>query len=200
MASLGHLAVGAALGRRWSGRRGWAVAGFAALAMLPDLDAIGFKLGVPYPAPWGHRGAAHSVAIAVIAAVIGWAVAPAVRSPRLRLAGYVFVCVASHGLLDAMTTGGLGVALFWPLSAHRFFLPWRPIPVSPIGAGMLSARGLRVLAWEALAFAPAWFYALRPQVQRKAIGSIVADSPAIRISAAPTLERSSPPTERGSAE
>jgi inner membrane protein len=27
-----------------------------ALAMLPDLDVIGFALGVQYGDPWGHRG------------------------------------------------------------------------------------------------------------------------------------------------
>jgi len=30
----------------------------------------------------------------------------------------------------------------------RFFFPWRPIHVSPIGVGFLSARGLAVLVNE----------------------------------------------------
>jgi inner membrane protein len=57
----------------------------------------------------------------------------------------LFACTASHPLLDALTNGGLGVALFWPWSDARLFAPWRPIAVSPIGAGFFSARGLAVL-------------------------------------------------------
>ena len=33
-----------------------------------------------------------------------------------------------------MTNGGRGVAFLSPFSNHRYFLPWRPIRVSPIGA------------------------------------------------------------------
>ena len=32
-----------------------------------------------------------------------------------------------------MTSGGLGVAFFSPWDNTRYFLPWRPIVVSPIG-------------------------------------------------------------------
>src|SRR5262249_33852605 len=45
---------------------------------------------------------------------------------------YFFAAAASHGLLDAMTNGGLGVAFFAPFSDTRYFFPWRPILVSPI--------------------------------------------------------------------
>jgi inner membrane protein len=52
-------------------------------------------------------------------------------------------------LLDAMTDGGLGVAFFSPFDNHRYFLPWTPIRVSPIGAARFwSARGLAVLRSE----------------------------------------------------
>ena len=40
-----------------------------ALSCLPDADVIGFRLGVPYAAPWGHRGASHSLAMAAMVAV-----------------------------------------------------------------------------------------------------------------------------------
>jgi inner membrane protein len=53
-------------------------------------------------------------------------------------------------LLDALTNGGLGVALAWPFDDKRFFFPWRPIEVSPIGAGFFSARGLAVIGSELL--------------------------------------------------
>lgn len=60
----------------------------------------------------------------------------------------MFACTASHPLLDALTNGGLGVALFWPWSDARLFAPWRPIAVSPIGAGFFGSRGLAVLGSE----------------------------------------------------
>jgi hypothetical protein len=47
-----------------------------------------------------------------------------------------------------MTNGGLGCALLWPFSDERFFVPWRPIPVAPIGLAFLSARGLRIAVIE----------------------------------------------------
>jgi inner membrane protein len=58
---------------------------------------------------------------------------------------------ASHGLLDAMTDGGLGVAFLSPLDNRRYFLPWTPIRVSPIGvARFFGARGFAVLQTEVL--------------------------------------------------
>lgn len=72
--------------------------------------------------------------------------------PRLastvQAAAFVFVCAASHPLLDALTSGGLGVALAWPWSEHRFFAPWRPIRVSPFAPQFFSARGVATLLSE----------------------------------------------------
>ncbi|HEL3786074.1 TPA: metal-dependent hydrolase [Stenotrophomonas maltophilia] len=72
---------------------------------------------------------------------------PTVAS-TLQAAVFVFVCAASHPLLDAMTSGGLGVALAWPWSEHRFFAPWRPIRVSPFAPQFFSARGMATLLSE----------------------------------------------------
>ncbi|MDT9583080.1 metal-dependent hydrolase [Stenotrophomonas indicatrix] len=72
---------------------------------------------------------------------------PTVTS-TLQAAVFVFVCAASHPLLDALTSGGLGVALAWPWSEHRFFAPWRPIRVSPFAPQFFSARGLATLLSE----------------------------------------------------
>ncbi|HDS1127338.1 TPA: metal-dependent hydrolase [Stenotrophomonas maltophilia] len=66
----------------------------------------------------------------------------------LQAAVFVFVCAASHPLLDAMTSGGLGVALAWPWSEQRFFAPWRPIRVSPFAPQFFSARGVSTLLSE----------------------------------------------------
>ena len=70
MASIGHVAVGMALGRaerggQSLGRLLGGMALFSALAMLPDADVVAFKLGIPYGATWGHRGASHSLVFAL---------------------------------------------------------------------------------------------------------------------------------------
>jgi len=136
-----------------------AVAMFA--AFLPDADVLAFVLHIPYADAFGHRGATHSIAFALLLALAGAAVAPWLRASRVRAACWIGLSALSHALVDALTDGGLGVALFWPLSDVRVFSPWRPIAASPIGAGFLSARGLQVLASEALwAWVPACAAAL----------------------------------------
>ncbi len=68
------------------------------------------------------------------------------------------LATASHGFLDAMTDGGLGVAFFSPFGTTRYFLPWRPIRVSPIGlTRFFSYRGIAVLQSELLWI---WFPAI----------------------------------------
>ena len=63
---------------------------------------------------------------------------------------YFFLATVSHGLLDALTNGGLGVAFFSPFDTTRYFFPFRPIQVSPIGAHFFSARGISVVQSELL--------------------------------------------------
>ena len=63
----------------------------------------------------------------------------------------LFLLTASHGILDAFTNGGLGVALLSPFDNGRYFFPWTPIEVSPIGVrAFFSAWGLGVLKSELL--------------------------------------------------
>jgi inner membrane protein len=122
-----------------------------AASVLPDVDAVGFALGVPYGSPLGHRGFTHSFCFALLVALACVPFAVRFGASRLAVFAVVFASAASHGLLDAMTTGGLGVALLSPVSNGRFFLPWRVIRVSPIGvAAFFSGRGLRILASELL--------------------------------------------------
>ena len=62
---------------------------------------------------------------------------------------YLFLATASHGLLDCLTNGGLGVALFSPFDARRYFFAFRPIEVSPLGVReFISERGVAVLQSE----------------------------------------------------
>jgi inner membrane protein len=166
MASVGHIAVGLAAARAYDTRRGprWtAVAAWSALAMLPDLDVVGFALGVHYGEPWGHRGAAHSLLMAAALGVALTAIARRRGQPLGRTALFTITVLASHGLLDTMTDGGLGCALLWPFSLTRYFAPWRPIPVAPIGLDFLSPYGATVSAIELALFGPLFVYALWPR-------------------------------------
>lgn len=121
--------------------------------MLPDIDVIGFRLGIHYGDFWGHRGFTHSLVFAALLAAILTLVlrqTPAAIS-RFALFSYLFLATASHGLLDAMTNGGLGIAFFSPFDNHRYFFAWRPIRVSPIGVSrFFSYRGVAVLQAELL--------------------------------------------------
>jgi inner membrane protein len=146
------LAIGSCFYRPGTPKRIWLVG--AACSVIPDLDVIGFRFGIRYGDFWGHRGFTHSLVFAALLAstliLIGLRQAlPGLR--RLPMLVYFFLATASHGFLDAMTDGGLGVAFFSPFYNHRYFLPWRPIQVSPIGAGrFFTHRGLEVLQSELL--------------------------------------------------
>ncbi len=124
------LAIGLGLGSRAISPR-LLVAGILA-SMAPDLDVIGFHFGVAYAAIDGHRGLLHSLAFALVLAWLAAIAAEPLRTTRRRAFVFVLACAASHGLLDMMTTGGLGVAWFWPFSDARHFLPWQVIKVSPL--------------------------------------------------------------------
>jgi inner membrane protein len=140
--------------------------GWSALAMLPDADVVGFRFGVRYSAPFGHRGATHSLVFAVAVAAVVGLLAAALRWDAWRFTVLSFAVVSSHALLDTLTDGGLGCALFWPFSLRRYFAPWNPIPVAPIGARFFSQRGLSVALSELLMFAPVFLYAVWPRRSR----------------------------------
>lgn len=126
----------------------------AVCAVIPDFDVIGFRFGVHYGDFWGHRGFTHSLLFAAL--LSGLTVLFAFRHgvtglDRFGLWGYFFLATASHGFLDALTDGGLGVAFFSPFNNTRYFLPWRPIRVSPIGvARFFTHRGFEVIKSELL--------------------------------------------------
>jgi inner membrane protein len=155
-----HLLVGAALGQcaEGSARRNWR---FWCLALfcsaLPDIDVIGFHFGVHYADFWGHRGFTHSILFAAAAGILAGTALGGRAVDRIRNSALLLVIAASHAVLDAMTDGGLGVAFFSPFDNSRYFFPWRPIEVSPIGVGrFLSEQGWHVLLNEMLlVWAPA---------------------------------------------
>src|SRR5260221_12027972 len=100
MASVGHIAVGMAAARAYDSSRTtrWtSMAAWSALAMLPDLDVIGFALGVKYGDPWGHRGAAHSLTMAAALSVVMTLVARRRGDPLGPTAWFTTIWLARHG-------------------------------------------------------------------------------------------------------
>jgi inner membrane protein len=147
-----HLLVGAALGQGVGTRvrgdwRFWAAAMIC--SALPDVDVIGFRFGVHYGDLWGHRGLTHSIFFAMVIGIAAGAYLGKNWAKRIGMGALLCAITCSHGMLDAMTNGGLGIAFFSPIDPTRYFFPWRPIQVSPIGAGwFFSARVLIILRNE----------------------------------------------------
>jgi inner membrane protein len=141
---IGHAVAGITLSTTISQKQQWLKVGFLSLicAVVPDLDAIGFKLGIPYEHWLGHRGFSHSI---VVAATVGLIASLFVseKSTRRRwlLFSVLFACGILHDVLDAMTNGGLGVAFFSPFKNNRYFFPWRPIEVSPLSLRRFLTHG-----------------------------------------------------------
>jgi inner membrane protein len=175
MASLGHVAVGMAAARayRKDGATPWSSMGlWSALSLLPDIDVIGFSLGVRYGDPLGHRGATHSVLFSVGIGLSAGLAARHFKRPAGRTALFATLVLVSHGLLDTMTDGGLGCALWWPFSLARHFAPWRPIPVAPIGLAFFTPVGGAIALIELVLFSPLLLFALRPTGHRLRLAAI----------------------------
>jgi inner membrane protein len=163
------LAIAVGLGRRTVPPR-LAVAGVLA-SVLPDVDVVAFRLGIPYSDAFGHRGATHSLAFALLVALAATAFHGKLDASRRATFGLVLAAAASHPILDALTNGGLGVALLWPLSDERFFSPVAPIHVAPISAYRLfTSRAVRVFGSEALwVWAPCAIAAGAARIVRRAV-------------------------------
>lgn len=149
MASIfGHGVVGFTLSKLMDKQNlKWLVWAAIFSAILPDFDVIAFNFGIPYEHPLGHRGFSHSILFALI-----WTLILMFCFGRKHKAiwfSVIFLSIFSHGLLDAMTTGGLGVGFFIPFDNHRYFFPFHPIKVSPIGVQrFFSEWGLQVIYSE----------------------------------------------------
>lgn len=160
MASLfGHIAASTALGYAFFPKQvrpaTLLLAGFCAFA--PDLDVLGFHSGISYGSEWGHRGWTHSLLFAsIFGGVMAWIFTflndrPSSGSQTAVLVVWCILSTISHPLLDMLTNGGRGCALWWPISVERIFFPFRPIQVSPMSVGgFISEWGLTVLASELL--------------------------------------------------
>ncbi len=156
MASIiSHAAAGAALSIAFAPNgapaRYWPVA--IAVAVLPDADSLLYYFRVSYYYTLGHRGFFHSPLLGLI---VSFLVMTLLFRKEVFLSGrwiryfsVFFLVWLSHGFLDALTNGGSGVAFLSPLSSERFFLPWRPIQVSPMRIkSFFGPRGWSVLKNE----------------------------------------------------
>ncbi len=150
-----HIFVAGALGKTATAgkmpMKFWALS--ALCSILPDFDIAGFYFGIRYNDMFGHRGFFHSLSFAL---VLGFLVVnlafrevPRFSKKWWTFVGYFFAVTASHGFLDALTSGGYGTGFFIPFDNTRYFLPWRIVKVSPISvSAFFSYRGLSILMNE----------------------------------------------------
>jgi inner membrane protein len=162
-----------------------------ACAIAPDIDVIAIPFGARSGDLLGHRGFTHSLLFAAALASAG--LAGAVRAwPSIGHRGaiwfYLFMATASHGLLDALTSRhGLGIPFFWPFDATRYFFPFTPVAMSPLGTHFFSERGLSVLLNEIRwIWVPSLLFAMVALGLRQTLGRrFVRTAPAPATSASP---------------
>jgi len=115
-------------------------------ALVPDLDVITFGK-IPYSHPFGHRGFTHSIVFALLWATVLSFIFTKTKKKLFFIV--IFLSTISHGVLDAITTGGRGVGFFIPFNNERFFFSWKVIKVSPIGISeFFSSWGMQVILNE----------------------------------------------------
>ena len=185
MASFGHVAVGLLTGRLHGGgtnRGGGGAAGdgrdserrrstswktlivFAGLALLPDADVFLVAFGACDNGACGHRGASHSLPLAIAVGLLGACAAWRLGWPVLRTFVATTCAVASHALLDVLSAGGRGLPLLWPFSDARFVSPIRILQDAPRGFALLSWPGAMRVAIEFAVFLPVVVFALWPRI------------------------------------
>ena len=102
----------------------------AICAVAPDLDLIGWPLGISPYAPLGHRGLSHSIPFAVLLGGIAALafLSDVTRHERVAAAAALILATTTHSVLDALTTYSPTGPAFWaPFSNHRYRFPWMPL-------------------------------------------------------------------------
>ncbi len=132
------------------------------LTAAPDLDVVGLRMGIPYEHMLGHRGLTHSLFFAAVLAALLTTLFALGKSLRIwSIWLYLFLSMASHGAIDALTNGGLGVAFFAPFDNQRYFFPYRPIEVSTLNIRhFFEGQGVDVLLSEITFLWPPCLFAL----------------------------------------
>ena len=125
--AVGAVAIAATILPKDVPPRVWIVV--ALCAALPDIDAIGRPFGGGDVA-WlgGHRALTHSLpfaaALAALLSVTVLRLSAGVQS-RLVLWLALTLAIASHGVLDSLTTYGEGIQFLAPFTEVRHWSPWR---------------------------------------------------------------------------
>ena len=178
MASFGHVAVGMLTGRLHGGdgnggggtepgakgtakRRpcSWAtLLLFAGLALLPDADVLLVTLGACDTGACGHRGASHSLPVAIAIGLLSGLIARRLRWPVLRTVLATTVAVGSHALLDVLGAGGRGLPLLWPFSERALHLAGPDLPGRPARArAAVAGRARSTWPSSSRSSCPSWF-------------------------------------------
>lgn len=127
-----HAIAGAAVGAFYQGprQRRRVITLAAVCAVAPDLDLVGWPLGISPLTLLGHRGLSHSL---LFAALLGLLAATALRSPvtsreRTTAAIVLMLATATHAVIDALTTYAPTGPAFWaPFSNQRYRFSWMPL-------------------------------------------------------------------------
>ncbi|OQA34561.1 MAG: Inner membrane protein YbcI [Acidobacteria bacterium ADurb.Bin340] len=103
-----------------------------ACALAPDLDWFTGWAGLSEGHDLAHRGISHGLAAVPILAGCFMLLLfrKRLKEPRLWLC--LGAATLSHGLLDAWTFGGTGVAFLAPFIDTRYTAAWQPLFVSPL--------------------------------------------------------------------
>ena len=147
-------------------------------AAAPDIDGVFNHLWhLPPNSVFSHRGAAHSLFVALIAGLLAALFHRRFGVRRLTAGVVIAAAMASHGLLDMMTDGGRPVAYLWPLSSKRFFADWRPIHSAPVHMSHIFSEALERLRSELFQLIiPMFLIALAVRWARSAVGASRASS------------------------
>ena len=166
-----HFIVGIAAGKAFAPRkmprRFWDLT--IICAIFPDIDVIFFRFGIEYGDFLGHRGFFHSPFFALLLAMVVVLIFYRTEKRWWAYLIFFFFVTAMNGILDAFTNGGLGVAFLAPFSNKRYFFPWRPIAVSPIGAKWFFTKwGMKALMSDVIwVWIPAFAVVLLSRLVRK---------------------------------
>jgi inner membrane protein len=160
------IAVSGSLGF-WTAKNHWKLMILSIFcSVFPDVDVIGYHwFYIPYHSFFGHRGFFHSPFFAAVLSLLIVTFFYRKEAPftkRSWLFLYFFILTTSHGILDALTDGGQGIAMLSPFSKQRYFFPWTPLEVSPLSLqSFLSQRGFNVIRNELLwIWIPSFFIAV----------------------------------------
>ena len=111
----------------------WLISAFCANA--PDLDMIfyWFRLA-PQSSLLGHRIFFHSISFAVLLGllitIIFFREIKTYSKPWYKTWIFLTIATASHGILDALTYWGPGIAFFSPFDNTGYLCPCAPVPAT----------------------------------------------------------------------